>query len=168
MAAGESILVFPGGGREVAKRKGEQYQLTWKQRTGFARMAIQHGYPIIPVASVGPEDCYDIRIDANDIMDSWAGKLLKRTGVLDKYLRGGDMIMPIATGLGWTMIPRSERFYFSFGTPIPTTSYAGKENREDALWEVREQVERAIYQQIDELKHCQENDPHRRIQPVFR
>ena len=37
---GEAVLVLPGGGREVAKRKGERYQLIWKQRMGFARLAI--------------------------------------------------------------------------------------------------------------------------------
>lgn len=35
MQQGYSILVFPGGGREVLKRQGEQYQLIWKQRYGF-------------------------------------------------------------------------------------------------------------------------------------
>lgn len=32
----DHVMVFPGGAREVSKRKGEQYQLTWKRRTGFA------------------------------------------------------------------------------------------------------------------------------------
>jgi hypothetical protein len=35
------VLVYPGGGREVAKRKGEKYQLLWKERVGFARLAIE-------------------------------------------------------------------------------------------------------------------------------
>ena len=35
MQQGYSILVFPGGGREVLKREGEQYHLIWKQRYGF-------------------------------------------------------------------------------------------------------------------------------------
>jgi hypothetical protein len=38
------VLVFPGGGREVTKRKGEAHKVIWKERTGFARMAIEHGY----------------------------------------------------------------------------------------------------------------------------
>ena len=50
------MLVFPGSGREVTKRKGEAYKVIWKERTGFARMAIEHGYPITPFASVGPEE----------------------------------------------------------------------------------------------------------------
>jgi len=168
MEAGQSILVFPGGGREVAKRKGEEHKLTWKKRTGFARMAIQHGYPIIPVASVGPDDCYDIKVDANDVMNSWVGTILKKTGIAKKYLRDGDMIMPIALGLGGTPLPKPERFYFSFGTSIPTKPYSGRENEEEALWEVREKVEKALYSQIDELKQIQAKDPARHLKPVFK
>ncbi len=56
MNAGENILVFPGGSRETCKRKGEQYKLIWKDHVGFARMAIQYGYDIIPVAQVGGDD----------------------------------------------------------------------------------------------------------------
>nr|HMS80226.1 hypothetical protein [Burkholderiaceae bacterium] len=35
MRAGESVLVFPGGGREVFKHKGERYHLIWKNRPGY-------------------------------------------------------------------------------------------------------------------------------------
>src|SRR5690606_34893851 len=60
MQAGQSVLVFPGGGREVAKRKGEAYELIWKERLGFVRMAIRHGYSITPFGAVGAEECYSI------------------------------------------------------------------------------------------------------------
>ena len=36
----QTILVFPGGSREVNKRRGQQYQLLWRERIGFARLAI--------------------------------------------------------------------------------------------------------------------------------
>jgi 1-acyl-sn-glycerol-3-phosphate acyltransferase len=45
---GEPVLVLPGGGREVAKRKGERYRLIWKQRMGFARLAIEARCPVVP------------------------------------------------------------------------------------------------------------------------
>ena len=84
MRAGESILVFPGGGREVAKRKGEKYKLIWKNRVGFARMAIRFGCPIVPFAAVGAEDAFDILLDANDLMASPLGAILERLGVRDR------------------------------------------------------------------------------------
>ena len=59
----QTVLVFPGGSREVNKRRGEKYQLMWKERIGFARLAIEYGYPIVPFAAVGAEEMLDIVID---------------------------------------------------------------------------------------------------------
>ena len=53
---GEAVAVFPGGGREAMRGKGQKYQLLWEGRTGFAKMAIQTGAPIVPIKLrfVGP------------------------------------------------------------------------------------------------------------------
>ncbi len=58
MVHDEPILVFPGGGREIAKFKGEEYTLRWQGRTGFARLAVEYSYPIVPVGLVGGDDVY--------------------------------------------------------------------------------------------------------------
>ena len=65
MRRGELVMVFPGGGREVNKRRNERYKLVWKNRLGFARLAIQHEYPIVPFASVGAEHGIDILLDSD-------------------------------------------------------------------------------------------------------
>ncbi|MDF1667086.1 MAG: lysophospholipid acyltransferase family protein, partial [Planctomycetota bacterium] len=77
MSQGESILVFPGGAREVAKKKGEKYQLIWKSRVGFARMAIKHQCTIVPFAAVGVEDMFDIVLDSDGVMATPLGFLLR-------------------------------------------------------------------------------------------
>ena len=64
MENGEHIMVFPGGSREVCKHKGEAYKLVWRNHLGFAHMAIEFGYDIIPVASIGGEETYEILWDA--------------------------------------------------------------------------------------------------------
>jgi hypothetical protein len=43
----------------TSKRKGEHYKLIWKERVGFARLAIEHGIPIVPVAD--PAVCRRLR-----------------------------------------------------------------------------------------------------------
>jgi 1-acyl-sn-glycerol-3-phosphate acyltransferase len=163
MEARAHVLVFPGGGREVAKRKGEAYKLIWKERTGFARMAIQYGYPITPFASVGPEECYDIVMDANDVMQSSLGKFLNRTGIAQKFLRGGDAIMPVARGLGFTMVPRPERFYFWIGSPIDSRRFAGRQEDPEALLALREEVRVAVEAGIEKLLAIREKDPQRTL-----
>ena len=160
MQRGEHVLVFPGGAREVSKRKGEQYQLTWKRRTGFCSMAIANGYNIQPFAAVGPDDMYDILLDAEDILASPVGKMMKKAGLLEKngLLRGGDIIMPLTRGLGLSMLPRPERFYFAIGDEIDITPYRGREDDEDALFELRDKVAFAIQDLIGELLSIRERD----------
>ena len=80
LAAGEAVLVYPGGGREVAKRKGEKYQLIWKQRTGFARLAIEAGCLIVPFGAVGAEDSYDILLDADSPVFAPVRGVVERLG----------------------------------------------------------------------------------------
>lgn len=158
MEAGEHVLVFPGGGREVAKRKGEEYKLTWKTRTGFAYMAIKYQYPIIPIASVGADDAYKVVYDAYDFQGSLLGKLLMKNKTVQEQLRGGDVFMPLSKGVGITPIPRPERFYFSFGEPIDTTEYKGQENNLEVQWKLRKRVMDALESEIATLMSIRDKD----------
>ncbi|MFZ5722932.1 MAG: lysophospholipid acyltransferase family protein [Pseudomonadota bacterium] len=158
MDAGQHVLVFPGGAREVAKRRGEENRLTWKQRTGFARMAIEHQYPIVPFASLGADEMYTIVYDADDFKSSWYGRRLLANERVAKLLRDGDLLMPLVRGLGNTAIPRPERFYFMFGKPIPTTPYAGRAESREAQWELRNQVAAAIEGMLAQLKIIRADD----------
>ena len=161
MDSGAHIMVFPGGSREVAKRKGEAYQLIWKDRTGFARMAVEHGYRIIPFAAVGAEECYDILLDSNDIMGSGLVKWLKTTALGSKFIGDGEQLFPLSRGLGLSMIPRPERFYYSFGEPIETAQHQGDSDDAAVLAEVRDAVKESIETQLAALRKVQAKDPQR-------
>jgi len=152
MEAGENIIVYPGGARETCKRKGEAHQLTWKQRTGFARMAIEHGYDIITVAQVGADDSFDIIADSDEIMESRFGQWLKSSGIAGKFFKDGDTFPPLVRGIGPTLIPRPERQYISYGSRISTTEYAGKGDDKETLWELRTKVENQLEMQILQLR----------------
>ncbi|AXQ27728.1 acyltransferase family protein [Solimonas sp. K1W22B-7] len=158
MRSGQHVLVFPGGGREVMRRKGEAYRLIWKQRSGFARLAIEHGYDIIPFGSVGPDESYRILLDASDIQASAPWRWLSRRLPLTEFTRGGDMIPPLARGLGPTLLPRPQRYYFGFGQRIATAHLQGREGDKEVVWELREQVARAVEQQIGRLLRYRAED----------
>lgn len=151
MEDNQHIMVYPGGGRETCKRKGEKYKLTWKKRTGFARMAIQHGYDIVTVAQVGQEDAYDILWDGDEIMDTQFGDWLRDKGIAEKYLKDGDTVFPIARGIGPTPIPKPEKQYYAFGSRISTKEYEGKTD-EETLWEVRNKVEMQLELDITKMR----------------
>jgi 1-acyl-sn-glycerol-3-phosphate acyltransferase len=157
MRAGEWIIVFPGGAREVFKRRGEKYALIWGERTGFARVAIESGYPIVPFSLVGAEDVYDIVLDADDLLTSPLGPLLRR------FAPRSDVIPPVARGVGPTAVPRAERFYFHFGEPVETRHLAGRERDHRTCFAVREQVREAVEDGIVRLLLERERDPDRAL-----
>jgi 1-acyl-sn-glycerol-3-phosphate acyltransferase len=150
MKRGEYLLVFPGGAREVFKRRGEAYRLIWKERFGFVRLAIEHGYTITPYATVGAEESLDILADAGDYLGTPLGRYLKRSGIAGRYLRGGEELPPVVRGLGLTPIPRPERMYFVIGKPIDTRRYRGRHDDADTVRRVRGRVERELRRLIGE------------------
>jgi 1-acyl-sn-glycerol-3-phosphate acyltransferase len=159
---GEAVLVFPGGGREVMKRKGERYRLIWKERIGFARLAIEHGVPIVPFASVGVDDMFEIVVDAADILRSPIGDLLRVLGITEApWFRGGEVIPPLARGRGPAGLPRFERQYFLFGPAIETKRLRGHEDDAKVCHALRREVAEAIEMQIADLLAVQAADPER-------
>jgi len=151
MRSKENIIVFPGGGREVCKRKGESYQLIWKQRTGFARLAIKHQYPIIPVASIGIDDAFSILIDRDDIINTFVGQFFQKSGILEYVIKKGEEIPAITRGIALSPIPRPERVYVSFGQAIETEPYKNQYEDKQVLFSLREQVGNEIKKQLGEL-----------------
>jgi len=152
MLAGQHLMLFPGGGREVFKRKNEAYRLIWKERIGFVQLAAAFGYRIVPFASLGADESLHIVLDARDIMSSPIGKLLKATGIADKYLRGGEELPPLVRGVGLTWIPRPEKFFVSFGRPISTSRYRRRTEDVAAMHELRAKVASSIEAQLEFLQ----------------
>jgi len=158
MRRGEHILVFPGGAREVFKHKGEAYRLIWKERYGFVQLAVEHGYSITPYATVGAEEAFDVLLDSSDYMATPLGRYLRKSGIADRYLRGGEEFPPVVRGLGLTALPRPERLYFSIGKPIATGRYEGKAGDPALLRRLRERVRRALERLIAELQEHRARD----------
>lgn len=151
MRAKEPILVYPGGGGEVFKRRGEKYQLKWKERLGFARLAVEFGYPIVPFAGVGAEEMFDVIADDRTPGVHQISELMHRLV--------GISAPPIPRGIGPTLIPRPERLYFWFGEPIETAPFAGA--GDDGLRRLRDAVRDAVEGGIELLLAEREGDPRR-------
>lgn len=154
MRRGETILVFPGGGREVAKRKGEKYQLIWENRMGFARLAVKHGYPIVPFATVGAEDALDVLVDTEHPAMKPVQRLFER-------ISGSPDFFPLVRGIGPTPIPRPERQYYWFGEPIDTSAVDTTDDR--TVRRIRDETKAAIEGGIAFLLAEQQADPQRSV-----
>ena len=148
----QTILVFPGGAREVNKRRGQQYQLLWRERMGFARLAIEHGYRIVPCAAVGAEDMLDVIADVDTPVYGQLVRLSKKVT--------GFPVPPVVRGVGLTPLPRPERLYFWFGEPIDTTGFADH-NDDTAARAVRDEVKASVMAGIQFLRDERDKDPDR-------
>ena len=109
--AGQLCLCYPGGDKDSFKRWWERHQLMWKGRTGFVRIAMASGAPIVPVFGVGVDDAFPV---------------IGQERVLFRRLLGSRRYdLPFfvtATGLGLTSgplnLPLPSRFHFEVCEPI--------------------------------------------------
>lgn len=144
MRQGYSILVFPGGGREVLKREGEQYQLIWKQRYGFLKLAQEFGYDIVPFSALGGDEVFDIGFDANKVVQHQYFQKLLQVPQLSRLLRKGEVIPSLPKHL----IPKRLPFYFKF---MPRQSLMHIENLEQ-LQQFRDLIAAEIYTGLADLR----------------
>jgi 1-acyl-sn-glycerol-3-phosphate acyltransferase len=68
LRGGESVLVFPGGTRELY---GPEDRLDWRGRRGFARLAAQAGVPVVPVAIGGADQQHPFRLSLGRRRSLW-------------------------------------------------------------------------------------------------
>jgi 1-acyl-sn-glycerol-3-phosphate acyltransferase len=159
MQHGETVLVFPGGGREIGKFKGEEYRLNWEGRFGFARVAIANGYPIVPVGHVGGDDIYH----SLTTRDSALGKLILAASA--KLTGRSDMFLPLVRGLGPTLLPSPQRMYLRFGAPIDTAPPQGV-SADEWTATVKERTETALEAVLSDLLKIRADDPYRELNPL--
>ncbi len=159
MRQGETLLVFPGGGRDMLKFKGEEYTLQWERRSGFARLAVTHDYPIVPVGLVGGDDVYR--------------SLVERGGTWETATRGlGERVhglpgvgIPLVRGVGPTLLPRPQRMYLRFGQPISTTRPA-RTGVNTWITTVKDTTQAALEKTLAELQEVRAGDPFRNLNPL--
>lgn len=156
----QTILVFPGGAREIAKFKGEAYQLRWDGRSGFARLASENGYPIVPAALVGGDDVYTSPITRDSFVGRWSLRLN------EKLTDHPDGPPPIMHGIGPTLIPRPQRMYLRFATPIATSDTSGATSGDDWVATVKDRTRQALEAALEDLQGLRRRDPYRQLNPL--
>jgi 1-acyl-sn-glycerol-3-phosphate acyltransferase len=158
MHADETILVFPGGGREMAKFHGEEYTLRWENRFGFARLAVENNYPIVTVGLVGGDDVYR--------------SVTSRDGLWGRFSQAAsrlvtgrtDMAMPLMHGVGPTLIPRPQRMYLRFGIPIDTSKPSAV-SVEDWVKTIKARTQAELEETLSQLQQLRDTDPYRELAP---
>lgn len=94
LAEGRDVALWPGGEVDSLRPWRERDQANLAGRTGFVKMAIRAGVPIVPIATVGGADAMPVLI---------RGDRLSRVLQLDKLLR--LKVFPLAISLPWGIAP---------------------------------------------------------------
>ncbi|TRW88514.1 glycerol acyltransferase [Mycolicibacterium sp. 018/SC-01/001] len=88
--AGHHVLVFPGGDKDAAKTFDERNLVKFDGRTGFAKLALEHKVPIVPVVTAGAGE---------SLLVLSSGERLARALRLDKILR--VKALPVSVSVPW-------------------------------------------------------------------
>ena len=134
--AGELVLSYPGGAREALKPGKDAYRLLWKGATGFARVAIRTGVPIIPIASVGGDDAFATLAEDNVLARKFMGS--------EKYTA------PLFAGLG--LLPLPVKFVFTVGKPIVHGLKPEQADDDAAVAALCERARAALEELVDETR----------------
>jgi 1-acyl-sn-glycerol-3-phosphate acyltransferase len=81
LGRGATVLVYPGGDVDAFKPYPERYQVKFGGRSGFVRLALRTGVPIVPVVSVGAHEGFRVLTDGRAIARAFGLKRLFRTEV---------------------------------------------------------------------------------------
>ena len=115
LAANETVLLFPGGAREVFKRKGEEYTLFWPDDPDLVRLAARCNATLLPFSGIGGDESFTIALDSDELLAAPAvGDFFQeRVGGMPSLVEDDVFVPPFGA-----ITP--QRHYFLFGEPIAT------------------------------------------------
>jgi len=87
---GHHVLVLPGGDVDAFKTFRDRNKIVFAGRTGFARLSMETGRPIVPIVTIGAGESLFVISD---------GQRLARALRLDKRLR--TKALPVSVSLPW-------------------------------------------------------------------
>jgi 1-acyl-sn-glycerol-3-phosphate acyltransferase len=147
LAAGHDVALWPGGEVDSLRPWTERDKAVLGGRTGFIRMAINAGVPIVPIATVGGPDSMPVLT---------RGRGLAKALQLDKLAR--IKVMPLALSAPWGIspamlpeIPLPTKIRTAFQEPIKLARDPKKAKDDDYVERKYEEVRKSIQGGMDEL-----------------
>jgi 1-acyl-sn-glycerol-3-phosphate acyltransferase len=129
---GDSLLVYPGGGRDAFRPHHCRGRIELAGRTGFLRLAISHGLPLVPLISWGSHDTLLVLGDLYPL-----ARALHARGMPWPFGIDPEM-MPLYLGLPWGLalgpvpnLPLPVRIHTRVCPPIrlPRSGHAASRDR---------------------------------------
>jgi 1-acyl-sn-glycerol-3-phosphate acyltransferase len=146
---GEKLIVAPGGIREAWSTVRDRYRLRWRQ-SGYLKLALRHGLPIIPVVGAGAGDAF---YSAYDAYRFWK-PIWKRTGLPE----GFGLYLGIGPCGLWPFSPPfPARIVQYAGAPIDLIAEFGEHGKIDpddraALDRINQQIAARMQDMLDRAR----------------
>lgn len=112
LKAGQLVLTYPGGVREIMSSRYGHEHISWEGRVGFAHVALSAGVPIVPVAGIGVNNGFFFLTSGR-----WLGRLLYR-GIFRLGPAWNEYRDPLALGILPVPLPFSTAVHFPFPCKI--------------------------------------------------
>ncbi len=125
--AGEILGVAPGGMWESLRPRDQRYQVRWETRTGFAKLAVRTGSPVIAVACPRADDLYTVY----------------HSPLTDLVYQKLKLPLVFARGMGPTVLPRRVQLTHYISAPIVPPPHDPARETEQAI-ALRDAVEVAM------------------------
>lgn len=129
---GSCVLVYPGGDREAHRPSWESATIELGERSGFVRLALEAGVPIVPVVSIGGQET---------ALFLGHGERLAQALGLDRSLR--LKTMPLSLALPWGLnvgdllghVPLPAKIVVQVLPPIDVRDEFGEDPDERAVYD---------------------------------
>lgn len=145
LAAGDDVVVWPGGEKDAMRSWRRRDEAVLGRRTGFVRQAIRSGVPIVPVATVGGHDTVFVLSEGK-----WLADAMDHLGCLKSKLRGANAPIvagfpfPLAVELLPTHLPLPAKIRTELLDPVSVVDDPERVGDEAYVQAVYEQVRSAI------------------------
>jgi 1-acyl-sn-glycerol-3-phosphate acyltransferase len=156
LAAGHDVALWPGGERDSLRPWTDRDTAVLAGRTGFVKLAIRSGVPIVPIATVGGPDSMPVLA---------SGKRLAKLLALDRVAR--LKMFPIALQAPWGIspaflpeLPLPTKIRTAFQDPIELSTDPERAQDDAYVQESYERVRASIQSGMDALAR-------RRRLPIF-
>ena len=152
---GRDLLVMPGGDVDVWRPYSERYKVKFAGRTGYAKLALRTGVPIVPVANAGAHETLRVLTDGAPL-----ARLLRFPQLFRASIFPVSMSIPWGLTIGpWPHLPTPTHLRYRIGRPVlPRSGYCnpGEEPSPARIAEYDEDVRAAMQELLDELREDDE------------
>lgn len=142
---GRDVIVMPGGERDTWRPHRRRYQVEFAGRTGYARLALELGVPIVPVANAGAHDTLWVLSDGR-----WLARALRLPELARAEIWPIHLSIPWGLAVGpWPHVPLPVTLRYRVGSAI--VSKRSTNPSEDEVRALDAEVRASVQRLLDGL-----------------